>query len=120
MTDEAIFTDRDKFTYEGVGLNTRARSNTHAPLDLNEWPDKHVIAEAAAVEVTWLRYDNSSPKGNINHHGSTHFGTHCWRPRSGKSVNIRRNTSNLKGRRTRAPVTMPQPVPILRVYQRKT
>jgi len=74
MRDEAIITNRDQLTNEGVGLNAGAFANDNAALDLNEGPDKDSVAQGASVQVDWLDDGDALAKSDINEAGLVNLG----------------------------------------------
>ena len=51
MADEDFVLDRDPGTYERMALDLAPRTDGGIALDLHEWSDPRLVADAAAVEI---------------------------------------------------------------------
>ena len=66
MRNEAIITDGDQLTDEGVRLNTTALTYFRSFLYLNERPDEAAISNRATIEIDRLYDDDVLTKLNVD------------------------------------------------------
>ena len=61
--------DSDQFAYECMRLNLGTRSDFHSSLNLDEWPDKAIVANSASVKVDGLDHFDIGAEPHINDSG---------------------------------------------------